>query len=156
MSAADMAHALGEPRREGRGWRCRCPLHGGISLSLRDGDEGRLLVWCFGGCNSHDVLDELRRRRLLDGKTQPRDTITKAPPHEDDERKIARAAQATVEAAALPREACISDQARSSETFSSSRRRARRIFALTSWCVSTASLASARDGVHLVRAPPSA
>ena len=98
MSAADMAHALGEPRREGRGWRCRCPLHGGISLSLRDGDEGRLLVWCFGGCNSHDVLDELRRRRLLDGKTQPRDTITKAPPHEDDERKIARAAQATVEA----------------------------------------------------------
>ena len=98
MSAADIAVALGDARRDGRGWRCRCPLHGGRSLTLRQGDGGRVLVWCFGGCNSHDVLDELRRRRLLDGKTQPRDTITKAPPHEDDERKIARAAQATVEA----------------------------------------------------------
>jgi hypothetical protein len=98
MIAAEIAHVLGDVRREGRGWRCRCPLHGGRSLILRQGDGGRVLVWCFGGCNSHDVLDELRRRRLLDGKTQPRDTITKAPPHENDERKIARAAQATVEA----------------------------------------------------------
>ena len=98
MNAAHIAHALGDARREGRGWRCRCPLHGGRSLTLREGDGGRVLVWCFGGCNCHDVLAELRRRRLLDGKTQPRDTITKAPPHEDDERKIARAAQATVEA----------------------------------------------------------
>src|SRR5262245_36269981 len=62
----------------------------------------------------------------------------------------------TVDAAALAGASFISDHARSSETFSSSRRGARRISALTSWCVSTASLASARDDVHLVRAPPSA
>jgi len=92
MNAAHIAHALGDARREGRGWRCRCPLHGGRSLTLREGDEGRLLVWCFGGCNGHDVLGELRRCRLLDGKPQRRDT-TKTPPHDDDERKIARARQ---------------------------------------------------------------
>ena len=91
MNAADIAHALGDARRDGRGWRCRCPLHGGRSLTLRQGDGGRVLVWCFGGCNSHDVLAELRRCRLLDGKTQPRETITKIPPHNDDDRKIARA-----------------------------------------------------------------
>ena len=93
MNAAHIAHALGDARREGRGWRCRCPLHGGRSLTLREGDEGRLLVWCVGGCNSHDVLGELRRCRLLDGKPQRRDTIKKSPPHDDDERKIARARQ---------------------------------------------------------------
>jgi len=69
MSAADIAHALGDARREGRGWRCRCPLHHGQSLTLRDGDGGRLLAWCFGGCDSRDVFIELRRRALLDGRT---------------------------------------------------------------------------------------
>jgi putative DNA primase/helicase len=68
MSAADIAYALGDARREGRGWRCRCPLHRGLSLTLRDGDGGRLLAWCFGGCDSRDVLIELRRRGLLDGR----------------------------------------------------------------------------------------
>ena len=51
MSAADIAHALGDARREGRGCRTRCPWHGGRSLTLRDGDGGRLPVWCFGGCD---------------------------------------------------------------------------------------------------------
>src|SRR5262249_32420392 len=93
MSAADIAVALGDARREGRGWRCRCPLHQGRSLTLRDGDGGRLLVWCFGGCDSRDVLDQLRRRRLLDGMIQRQDTITRKPPHNDDKRKIACAVQ---------------------------------------------------------------
>ena len=69
MIAADIAVALGNARREGRGWRCRCPLHHGQSLTLRDGDGGRLLAWCFGGCDSRDVFIELRRRGLLDGCT---------------------------------------------------------------------------------------
>jgi putative DNA primase/helicase len=91
MSAADITHALGDARRGGRGWCCRCPLHGGRSLILREGEGGRLLVSCFGGCNNHDVLAELRRRRLLDGTIQRRNIITKIPPHDNDERKIARA-----------------------------------------------------------------
>ena len=69
MSAADIAVALGDARREGRGWRCRCPLHQGRSLTLRDGDAGRLVAWCFGGCDSRDVFTELRRRGLLDARS---------------------------------------------------------------------------------------
>jgi len=38
MSAADIAVALGNARREGRGWRCRCPLHNGRSLTLHNGE----------------------------------------------------------------------------------------------------------------------
>ncbi len=64
MSAADIARVLGDARREGSGWRCRCPLHGGRSLVLRDG-QTRLLVTCWGGCNGIDVLVELRRSGLF-------------------------------------------------------------------------------------------
>ena len=67
MSAPEkIAIALGDARREGRAWRCRCPLHRGCSLILRDGDGGRLLVRCWGGCPARDVLAELRRRGLID------------------------------------------------------------------------------------------
>jgi hypothetical protein len=58
--AAEIAAALGG-RREGRQWRCRCPIHGGRSLLVRDGDAGRILVFCHGGCEARDVLAELRR-----------------------------------------------------------------------------------------------
>jgi putative DNA primase/helicase len=68
MSAAKIAHALGDARREGRGWRCRCPLHNGRSLTFRDGDGGCVLVTCWGGCDRLDVIAELRRRGLLDGR----------------------------------------------------------------------------------------
>ena len=69
MSAAQIAAVLGEARPESRAWRCRCPLHGGRSLVLRDGDAGRVLATCWGGCDRRDVLAELRRRGLLDGHT---------------------------------------------------------------------------------------
>jgi putative DNA primase/helicase len=63
-TAAEIAAAL-EGRREGRQWRCRCPIHGGRSLLVRDGDAGRILVFCHGGCEASDVLAELRRTGLL-------------------------------------------------------------------------------------------
>jgi len=66
MIAAKIAAALGGAHRSGAWWRCRCPAHGsiGATLALRDG-ERRLLLKCFGGCHPRDVLDELRRRGLL-------------------------------------------------------------------------------------------
>jgi hypothetical protein len=66
MSAASIAAALGNARREGRAWRCRCPLHGGQSLVLRDGYDGCVLITCWAGCDRLDVLAELRRHGLLD------------------------------------------------------------------------------------------
>jgi hypothetical protein len=64
MTAATIAAQLGGTCREGRQWRCRCPLHGGRSLLLRDGHDGRLLISCMAGCDRIEVLKELRRLRL--------------------------------------------------------------------------------------------
>lgn len=72
MSASEIAAALKGSRVSG-GYVCRCPVpsHGKgrgdrtPSLSICDGDDGRLLVCCHAGCDGRDVLDELRRRGLL-------------------------------------------------------------------------------------------
>ena len=45
MTAANIAAVLGDARPEGRAWRCRCPLHGWRSLTLRDGEQ----ALCAGG-----------------------------------------------------------------------------------------------------------
>jgi putative DNA primase/helicase len=67
--AAEIAAAL-EGRREGRQWRCRCPIHGGRSLLVRDGDAGRILLFCYGGCKARDLLAELRRSGLFRGTAE--------------------------------------------------------------------------------------
>jgi hypothetical protein len=99
--AADVARALGG-HRNGSGWLCRCPVpsHGQgrgdrtPSLSIHDG-EARLLLRCFAGCDPRDVLDELRRRGLLDEEREPtRSTSrirleTPPPPHEPDPAAVA-------------------------------------------------------------------
>lgn len=61
MSAKEIAAALGNATREGHDWRCRCPVHDGVSLTLRDGKEGQLVVKCFAGCEARDVLAAIRR-----------------------------------------------------------------------------------------------
>jgi putative DNA primase/helicase len=95
MSAAEIAAVLGDACREGVRWRCRCPLHGGLSLMLPDGDAGRLLVTCWGGCDRLDVLAEIRRRWLLDlidygrGGAQSTFDLKRG----DEARRIARACE---------------------------------------------------------------
>lgn len=61
MSAAPLDHLLSRlegVQSSGRGYRTRCPSCGGQSrkLSVTEADEGRLLVHCFGGCETSDVL----------------------------------------------------------------------------------------------------
>jgi len=68
MTAAQIAAALGG-RREGREWRCPCPAHGGHSLLLADGRDGKLLARCFGGCEWADVFAGLRSLGLIGGGT---------------------------------------------------------------------------------------
>ena len=58
MTAAGLASGL-EGRREGREWRCRCPVHGGRSLSITEKD-GRLLLVCRAGCPQGDVIKAIR------------------------------------------------------------------------------------------------
>lgn len=79
MTAAGVARAL-HGKRHARGFLCRCPVpsHGqgrgdrNPSLSVADGDNGGLIVTCFSGCDSLDVLQELRDRGLDDDRDQAR------------------------------------------------------------------------------------
>jgi hypothetical protein len=74
MSADHIGTAL-KRCRNGNGWlvRCPCPNHGKgrgdrfPSLSVADGDDGRLLLRCFAGCEFADTLEELKHRGLVDG-----------------------------------------------------------------------------------------
>lgn len=84
MTAATIAERL-EGRREGRGWRCLCVLHGGHSLHIADGTGGRILVKCWGGCSAGAVLAELRRLGLLSND------VAQFAPEEIDRLKAAEA-----------------------------------------------------------------
>lgn len=72
MIAAGIALSLGGARRSGGQWLARCPVHADRtpSLSLRDGDDGRLLVHCHAGCAPQPVLRALRDRGLLGPRDQ--------------------------------------------------------------------------------------
>lgn len=68
MGAREVATALSHrARKEGRGWRTECPVHGGFSLIVADGTEGHLLLKCWGGgCSFEDIIEALKRRGLDD------------------------------------------------------------------------------------------
>src|SRR4051794_35378610 len=53
-------------RRSGAGYVCRCPLHGDRhpSLSVGLGSSGALLLFCHAGCDSRELIAEIRRRGL--------------------------------------------------------------------------------------------
>jgi hypothetical protein len=77
MNADRIGVAL-KGRRNGKGWlvRCPCPNHGkgrgdrNPSLSVNDGDDERLLLHCFAGCDFEDILDELVQLALVDTSTR--------------------------------------------------------------------------------------
>jgi hypothetical protein len=48
-------------RRSGDGYVARCPAHQDRtpSLSIRQGDDGRVLLHCWAGCGTEAVLDAL-------------------------------------------------------------------------------------------------
>jgi hypothetical protein len=70
MSAANIQPALGLEvvlsrldgvQRSGAGYRARCPACGGRTrkLSIKDADDGRVLIHCFGGCGVAEVLGSM-------------------------------------------------------------------------------------------------
>jgi hypothetical protein len=59
MSAETLLSRLEKPRVTGRGtWLCRCPSHAdkSPSMTVRECDDGRVLVHCFAGCSVNDIL----------------------------------------------------------------------------------------------------
>jgi hypothetical protein len=62
MTAAELAHHHIRARRVGAGnWITKCPAHPdrSPSLSIREGRGGRILLRCFAGCQTADVLKAL-------------------------------------------------------------------------------------------------
>ena len=62
ISADELVARLEGVRRSGeRRWTARCPAHGdkGPSLSVREGDDGRVLLNCFAGCTFPDIAKAL-------------------------------------------------------------------------------------------------
>ena len=57
-TAEPLLQRLEAVQKSGNGWRARCPSCGGrsrkVSITERD---GRVLVWCFGGCEAIAVLE---------------------------------------------------------------------------------------------------
>ena len=62
MSAAALLVRLEGVRQTGSGrWLARCPAHDDQhpSLSIRELDNGRVLIHDFAGCSPHDVLNAI-------------------------------------------------------------------------------------------------
>ena len=65
MRAETIAKALGG-RKVVSSWMAGCATHDdrNPSLSIRDGSDGKVLVWCHAGCDQARVIDALRARGL--------------------------------------------------------------------------------------------
>jgi hypothetical protein len=58
-TAAKVLHRVAGIKQTGSGrWICRCPAHEdrSPSLSIREAEDGRVLIHCFSGCETIDVL----------------------------------------------------------------------------------------------------
>jgi hypothetical protein len=68
MNAEIIAKALGRCRA-GAGWVAHCPAHDDRtpSLSIRDSDDGKVLVCCHAGCDQERVIAAPRARNLSTG-----------------------------------------------------------------------------------------
>lgn len=68
MHAEQLAVALGNARRYKRGWLASCPVPGhgsgngdtNPSLAITDGEGGKILLKCFGGCEQADVFESVK------------------------------------------------------------------------------------------------
>jgi hypothetical protein len=62
---------LPDARKHGKSWRARCPEHQGksqTSLAISEGDDGRALLKCHGGCATQEIVNalELEMANLFD------------------------------------------------------------------------------------------
>ena len=96
MRADEIADAL-EGRKAGKGWTARCPAHDDRkpSLSISEGQDGKVLVHCHAGCDQESVITALKERGLWPEKryTLPpiksrskRVNVAAPIQHEDDHR----------------------------------------------------------------------
>jgi DNA primase len=69
----------------------RCPAHAdhNPSLSIKEGESGKILVHCFGGCEQEAIVDALRELGLWPGSEQQRHrTVVVEYPYTDENGKL--------------------------------------------------------------------
>ncbi len=74
---------LPDAKETGDGWKTCCPAHEDTnpSLSIREGDDGRVLLYCFAGCSLDAVCEAVGLKPAdLFSKTHPMSTPTE--PHQ--------------------------------------------------------------------------
>ena len=105
MTAETIATALGG-RKAGGGWMAHCPTHDDRepSLSIRDADDGKVLVRCHAGCHQDRVIATLRSRGLQteNGPSRfirPAPRAAAASPPDRDDAKRSKAALAVWQSA---------------------------------------------------------
>lgn len=62
MQLDQVLSLLESVRRTPRGYSARCPAHTdkSPSLSIRETEEGNILLHCFAGCTAHEICSALR------------------------------------------------------------------------------------------------
>lgn len=61
MTVDEFLNELEQVRKTGRGWMALCPAHedGSRSLSVAEGDDGRVLLHCFASCTADKITAAL-------------------------------------------------------------------------------------------------
>jgi len=61
MSAQEILDRLENVRGSGGEWRSKCPSHGsnGQTLSIKELDDGRILMHCFAGCSAGEIMESV-------------------------------------------------------------------------------------------------
>ncbi|NQW09429.1 MAG: toprim domain-containing protein [Alphaproteobacteria bacterium] len=96
MNAATLAAAI-DGRKAGGGWIARCPAHEDRtpSLSIRESDDGTLLVHCHAGCDQVRVIATLRSRGLWSGAGERLVSHSTTAPAPSRERDLSDASRTT-------------------------------------------------------------
>ncbi len=60
MNTEQIANTL-NGKRSGKGFICKCPAHSdkSPSLSISEGDDGKVLLKCFAGCSTESIVSVL-------------------------------------------------------------------------------------------------
>ena len=88
MQAEQIAQALGNAKKVGNGWLASCPVssHGqgngdrNPSLSVTEGEDGKPLFFCHGGCDQETVFHAVKDYGLLPDLPNPTDFLTQLKP----------------------------------------------------------------------------
>lgn len=80
ISAAAVGEHLGGKRLFSGEWETHCPAHDDRqpSLSLADGDDGQILVYCHAGCSQTEVITALKVRGLWPERSQQQSQTRRA------------------------------------------------------------------------------